>query len=112
MAAIPEEFRDLFERPVVASLATLLPDGSPQVTPVWCDLDGGFIRVNTAKERQKYRDMVARPQVTIMALDPENWGRYIEVRGRVARWTEEGADAHIDHLAKKYLGAVSYPFRR
>jgi len=72
VAPIPDDYRDLFEKPVTVSLATLLPDGHPQVTPVWCDFDGEHIRVNTAKGRQKYRDMTARPRVTVLAVDPEN----------------------------------------
>ncbi|HEV2108214.1 MAG TPA: TIGR03618 family F420-dependent PPOX class oxidoreductase [Thermomicrobiales bacterium] len=109
LVEIPEKYRDLFERPIVVSLATVLPDGQPQVTPVWCDLHEGHIRVNTAQGRRKHRDMVERPQVTVMALDPDNPFRYVEVRGRVVQITEEGADAHIDALAKQYLGVDRYP---
>ena len=111
MAEIPAEFHDLFQRPILASLATILPEGQPQVTPVWCDLHEGKVRVNTAAGRQKHRDMAERPQVTVLVLDPDNAFRYLEVRGRVTEITEEGGDAHIDALAKKYLGADSYPFR-
>lgn len=109
MTQIPEQYRDLLEEPVTASLATVLPNGQPQVTPVWCDLEDGLIRVNTAKGRQKHKDMVDRPQVTVMAIDPQNPYRYLEVRGRVARIEEEGADAHIDLLAKQYMGVDRYP---
>lgn len=109
MIEIPEKYSDLLEQPVVVSLATLLPDGRPQVTPVWCDVHDGHIRVNTAKGRRKHRDMVERPEATVMALDPENPFRYMEVRGRVVDITEEGAVAHIDLLAKKYLGVDFYP---
>ena len=110
MTQIPEQSRDLLEEPVTASLATVLPNGQPQVTPVWCDLEDGLIRVNTAKGRQKHKDMVDRPQVTVMAIDPQNPYRYLEVRGRVARIEEEGADAHIDLLAKQYMGVDRYPY--
>lgn len=110
MAEIPEAYRDLFEQPVVVSLATLLPSGQPQVTPVWCDFDGTHIRVNTTTNRQKYRDMTERPQVTVLAVDPRNPMRYVEVRGRVVYTTTEGADAHIDKLAHKYLGKDRYPW--
>lgn len=110
MVEIPEKYRDLVQGPVVVSLATILPDGRPQVTPVWYDLqEDGYIRVNTAKGRRKHRDMEERPQVTVMALDPENPFRYLEVRGHVTEITEEGADAHIDALAKLYLGVDRYP---
>ncbi len=101
----------LFEKPIVAALATIMPDGQPQVNPVWCDYDGEFVRVNSAKGRAKDRNMRARPQVTVLLVDPENPFFWIEVRGKVEEITEEGADAHIDLLAKKYLGADSYPFR-
>ena len=111
MAEIPAAYRDLLGAPTTVSFATLLPSGQPQVTPVWCDLDGEYIRINTAKGRQKHKDMLADPRVTVMALDPTNAGRYIEVRGTVTRIEEEGADAHIDKLAKDYMGADTYPYR-
>ena len=112
MATVPQEYRDLLvERPVLVSLATVQPDGQPQVTPVWIDMEGELLRVNTASGRQKHVNMEQRPMVTVLALDPDNAFRYIEVRGRVARITEEGGDAHIDTLAKKYLGVDSYPYR-
>ena len=112
MAKVPQEYRDLLvERPVLVSLATVQPDGQPQVTPVWIDMEGDLLRVNTAKGRQKHVNMDERPMVTVLAIDPDNAFRYIEVRGRVTRITEEGGDAHIDTLAKKYLGADSYPYR-
>lgn len=110
MATIPEGYRDLLDGPVTVSLATILPDGQPQVTPVWADFDGTYIRVNTAEGRQKHKDMVARPQVTVMAIDPANPYRYLEVRGTVARITDEGAAEHIDALAKQYLGVDRYPY--
>jgi PPOX class probable F420-dependent enzyme len=112
MATIPQEYRDLLDtRPVLVSLATVQPDGQPQVTPVWIDMEGEQLRVNTAKGRQKHINMEQRPMVTVLATDPDNAFRYIEVRGRVTRITEEGGDAHIDRLAKKYLGVDSYPYR-
>jgi PPOX class probable F420-dependent enzyme len=112
MATVPQEYRDLLDdRPVLVSLATIQPDGQPQVTPVWINMEGDLLRVNTAKGRQKHINMAERPMVTVLALDPDNAFRYVEVRGRVASITEEGGDAHIDALAKKYLGAESYPVR-
>lgn len=110
MVDVPEQYRDLLGAPVTVSLATILPSGQPQVTPVWCDFDGTYVRVNTAQGRQKHKDMVARPQVTVLGLDPKNSQRYIEVRGTVARIEEEGADAHIDKLAKDYMGVDVYPY--
>ena len=112
MASVPQEYRDLLDtRPVLVSLATVQPDGQPQVTPVWIDMEGELLRVNTASGRQKHINMEQRPMVTVLAVDPDNAFRFVEVRGRVSRITEEGGDAHIDALAKKYLGADSYPYR-
>ena len=110
--AIPEKYLDLFTKRAFASLGTMMPDGSPQVTPVWVDLDGDLVVVNTAKGRQKDRNMRRDPHVALAIIDPENPYRYLEIRGRVAEITEDGADAHIDKLAKKYLGADKYPYRQ
>ena len=111
---IPEKFRDLLDlnKKTFASLATLMPDGRPQVTPVWCDYDGTHVLVNTAKGRAKDRNMRRDGRVSLALIDPNNPYRYLEVRGRVVDITEEGADAHIDKMAKKYLGADKYPNRR
>jgi PPOX class probable F420-dependent enzyme len=109
---IPEKYRDLFDKKAFASLTTLMPDGSPQVTPVWVDYDGKHVVVNTAKDRVKDRNMRRDPRVSLAIIDPDNPYRYLEVRGRVADITENGADAHIDKMAKKYLGADKYPYRQ
>jgi PPOX class probable F420-dependent enzyme len=111
-SAIPADYRDLFDKKAFAHLATLMPDGRPQVTPVWCELDGQHVVVNSAKGRQKDRNMRRDPRVTVTISDPENPYRYLEVRGRVAEITEEGADDHIDRLTKKYLGQDKYPYRQ
>ena len=110
--SIPDKYRDLFTKRAFASLATLMPDGSSQVTPVWVDLEGDLVIVNTARGRQKDKNMRRDPRVSLAIIDPENPYRYIEIRGRVAEITEEGADAHIDKMAKKYLGADKYPYRQ
>ena len=111
MADIPEQFLDLLtQKKAFANLATVMPDGTPQVTPVWFDYTGGVIRVNTAKGRVKARNMKEGAPVALAILDPDNPYRYIQIRGRVRRATEHGADAHIDSLAKKYLGKDKYPF--
>jgi len=110
--SIPDKYRDLFTKRAFASLATLMPDGSPQVTPVWVDLEGDLVIVNTARGRQKDKNMRRDPHVAMAIIDPENPYRYLEIRGRVAEITEEGADAHIDKMAKKYLGADKYPYRQ
>ena len=110
--SIPEKYRDLFSKRAFASLGTLMPDGSVQVTPVWCDLEGDLVIVNTAKGRQKDKNMRRDPRVALAIIDPENPYRYLEIRGRVAEIVEDGADAHIDKMAKKYLGADKYPYRQ
>lgn len=111
-ATIPQQYLDLFRKKAFAHLATIMPDGRPQVTPVWCDFDGTFVQINSAKGRVKDRNMRRDPRVTLAIQDPDNPYRYLEVRGRVVEVTEEGADAHIDRLAKKYLGVDKYPNRR
>lgn len=111
MVAIPDDFLDLLQqKKAFANLATLMPDGSPQVTPVWFDYASGVVRVNTAKGRVKARNLRDGSQVAVAIMDPDNAYRYIQIRGRVRRATEEGASAHIDSLAKKYLGKDKYPF--
>jgi len=113
MVAIPEKFLDLLQnKKAFAHLATVMPDGSPQVTPVWFDYTGGKIRVNSAKGRVKTRNMTEGAPVALSILDPDNAYSYIQIRGKVARVTETGAAAHIDSLAKKYLGKDKYPFSR
>jgi PPOX class probable F420-dependent enzyme len=107
---IPEKYLDLFSKPAFASLATKMPDGRPQVTPVWCDFDGTHVIVNSAKGRQKDRNMRRDPHVSLAIMDPDNPYRYLEVRGDVVEITEEGASAHIDRMAKKYLGKDKYPY--
>lgn len=101
---IPETHRDLLDRPVVAVLATINPDGRPQASPVWLDYDGTYIRINSARGRRKDRNMRARPWVSMVLVDPDNPYRYMEIRGEVVRITEEGADEHIDSLALRYTG--------
>jgi PPOX class probable F420-dependent enzyme len=110
-ATIPDPFRDLFTKVAFAHLATLMPDGKPQVTPVWVDYDGAHIRVNSAKGRVKDKNMRRNKQVALSIQDPDNPYRGLAVQGEVVEITEQGADAHIDALAKKYLGKDRYPFR-
>ena len=108
---IPEKYHDLFEKKAFAHLTTLMDDGSPQVTPVWFTFDGTHILVNSAKGRVKDQNMQRDPRVAVAISDPDNAYRYLQVRGRVAEITEEGADALIDELAKKYMGVDTYPYR-
>lgn len=112
MATIPENYRDLFTKKAFAHLATVGRDGAPQVTPVWVDWDGTHVRFNTAKGRVKDRKLRNNPRVALSIQDPDNPYRYVQVIGRVVEMTETGADAHIDALAKRYLGQDRYPFRR
>lgn len=110
-ATIPSEYLDLFDKRAFGMLATLMPGGQPQVTPVWCDLAEGHVLVNSARGRQKDKNVRRDPRVTITIADPDKPYRYLEVRGRVVEVTEQGADAHVDKLAKKYLGVDKYPYR-
>ena len=111
-SAIPDSHVDLLTKKCFAHLATVNADGTPQSTPVWVDFDGTHILVNSAKGRRKDQNMRERPGVALSMTDPENPYRYLEVRGRIVEVTEEGADAHIDKLAGRYMGVESYPFRR
>jgi PPOX class probable F420-dependent enzyme len=113
MAPVPDNYLDLLQqKKAFAELATLMSDGTPQVTPVWFDYVQGKVRVNTAKGRVKARNLKPGAPVALAILDPDNPYRYVQIRGRVASATEQGADAHIDQLAKKYLGRDTYPFRQ
>jgi PPOX class probable F420-dependent enzyme len=107
------EYKDLLsdEKKAFAHLATLMEDGTPQVTPVWFNTDGTHILVNSAVGRVKDRNMRARPDVALSILDPDNPYRYIQIRGRVVEITEEGADEHIDALCFKYQGKPKYPYK-
>jgi len=108
---IPEKYKDLFNKKVFANLATLMPDGSPQVTPVWLDYDGENLLINTAAGRVKDKNLQRDKRVAMAMSDPENPYRYLEVRGTVVERTEQGADEHIDKMAKKYMGVDRYPGR-
>lgn len=111
---LSESARALLEGPNFAHLATLMPDGSPQVTPVWVDVDadGTHVLVNTAEGRVKPRNVRRDPRVALSVANQENPYQMVSIRGRVVEITHEGADAHIDKMAKKYLGQDTYPFRR
>lgn len=111
MTEIPTGFLDLLtEKKALANIATVQPDGSPQVTPVWFDYTNGLVRINTAKGRVKARNLSEGSKVAIAIVDPDNDYRYIQIRGTVTKEATEGADAHINSLAKKYLGKDVYPW--
>ncbi len=103
---IPESARDLLERPIIAVLVTVMPDGQPQVTPVWFDYDGHNLRVNTAEGRQKARNMSQNSKVTVLLLDPQNPYHWLEWRGHVAETHDEthGGRDHINTLSARYTG--------
>ena len=108
---IPDKYLDLFKgKKAFANLATLMPDGRPQVTPVWFDFDGENLIFNSARGRQKDLNVRRDPRVSLSIVDPDNPYRYVEVRGRVTDITQEGADESINKLAKKYLGVDKYPY--
>ena len=109
-AQIPASHRDLLDSSALANLGTVMKDGAPQVTPVWFDFDGTHLRVNSAKGRVKDLNMRRDARVGLAIVDPGNLYRYLEIRGRVAEITEQGGAAHIDVLAKKYLGVDKYPY--
>ena len=107
---IPASHRDLVECPPVAALTTVMADGSPQTSVVWCDFDGVSVRVNTMRGFAKERNMRRDPRVTLLCYDPRQPLRYLEVRGTVVEMTEEGAVRHLDGLASKYAGRPIHYF--
>lgn len=109
-ARIPASHRDLVECPPVAALTTVMPDGYPQTSVVWCDFDGTHVRVNTMRGFRKERNMRAEPRVTLLCYDPRQPLRYLEIRGTVVEMTEEGAGPHLDALASKYVARPVHYF--
>jgi PPOX class probable F420-dependent enzyme len=109
--ALTNKARALIQRPVLANVATVDANGRPQVTPVWIDVDGDDLLFNTAKGRVKANNLERDPHVAVSIVDPDNSYNVVVVRGKV-EGTEEGADAHIDSLAKKYLDVDTYPMRQ
>jgi PPOX class probable F420-dependent enzyme len=87
-----------------------MSDGTPQVQPVWCSYDGSHVLINTEKGRQKYRNLSKRRTATVLVIDPNDDNRWLEIRGTVASETEDGAEEHIDALAKVYMGLDRYPY--
>lgn len=105
---IPAEFLDLVNIPRVAALTTLMPNGQLQTTPVWCDFDGEYIRINTMRGFRKEKNMRANPKVTLLCYDPREPLRSLEVRGEVVEMTGDGAMEHLDHLTFLYTGKSPY----
>ena len=107
-AVIPSAFVDLVDCPPVAALTTVMPDGTPQTSVVWCDFDGTYVRVNTMRGFRKEKDMRADPKVTLLCFDPAETLRYLEVRGTVVEMTEDGALEHLGRLSMRYAGVAPY----
>ena len=110
MPEIPESFHDLFEKPTIAHVVTMLPDDRPHNTPVWVDYDAEDDRllVNTERHRRKAKNVAEDPRVAASMVDPEDPYRYLSVTGEVEEMTTEGARKHIDELAHRYMGQ-DYP---
>jgi len=104
---IPGSHQDLLTRPIHGVLTTLMPDGQPQSSLVWCDFDGECARVNTSRERQKGRNMLANPKVSLLIVDPDDTSRYLEIRG-TAELLEEGALEHLDQITRQYTTRPQY----
>jgi PPOX class probable F420-dependent enzyme len=111
MKPIPESHADILDKPAFAHLSTLMSDGSPQASAVWVDTDGAAVVINSAEGRLKDRNIRRDPRVAVSVTDPENPYRSLMIRGRVTKITNEGADQHIDRMAKKYMGVDAYPYR-
>ena len=109
---IPTEFEDLFHGDALAQLATLRSDGTPHLTPIWIDLEGDRVLVNTRADRVKANHMQQRPEVAVCIVDPADPYRYITVNGVVDSVDEAGAMAHMDHLAARYLRVAKYPWAK
>ncbi len=108
MNKIPDNFLDLINCPPVAALTTIMPDGTPQTTVIWCDFDGLYVRINTMRGFRKEKNMRANPKVTLLCFDPHEPLRSLEVRGAVVEMTEAGAMAHLDNLSERYTGLRPY----
>lgn len=112
MAQIPDEAVHLLEGRHFAHVATVMADGTPQVTPVWIDHEGDTVSFNTAAGRFKEKNLRRDPNVAISIIDAENPYQPLVIRGKVSEITEEGADEQIDALAKRYMGVDEYPLRQ
>lgn len=110
MKRIPESHLDLIDGPYTVVLSTVLPDGQPQTTPVWCNRNGDYIFINVMKGFRKEKNMRLNPKVSLLIYDPDNPLHNIEIRGRVIEMTEDGAVEHLDELAQLYLGKPDAKF--
>jgi len=104
---IPDSHLDLVTEPVHTVLTTMMPDGQPQSSLVWCDYDGTHVQINTTRERQKGKNMKANPRVVLLIIDVNDAGRWIEIRGE-AELIEEGALEHLDEITRQYTNHPHY----
>jgi PPOX class probable F420-dependent enzyme len=112
MRFLPDSVKRLIEAKTYANVATLMPDGSPHVTQTWVDHEGDVVVINTFEGSQKYRNAVRNPKIALDVCDPGSPYNMAMIRGRVKEVTFDGAEEHIDRMAKKYLGQDTYPMRR
>ena len=108
---IPSDLEDLLQTTTLADVATIGPEGGPQVTPVWFGWDGEFIRFSTLRNRQKSQNIERDPRIALLIVDPSNPYRYIEIRGMVDRVDDDPSGSYIDKMAKKYMGVDEYPYK-
>jgi PPOX class probable F420-dependent enzyme len=112
MKSLPDPVKKLIEAKTYANVATLMPDGSPHVTQTWVDHDGEIVLINTFEGSQKHRNAERNPKVALDIVDPTNPYNMAVIRGRIIEITFDGAEDHIDRMAKKYLGKEKYEMRR
>jgi PPOX class probable F420-dependent enzyme len=112
MKPLPDSVKKLIEAKTYANFATLMPDGSPHVTQTWVDHDGDIVIINTFEGSQKYRNAIRNPRVALDVCDPTSPGNVAVIRGSVSEVTFDGAEEHVDRMAKKYMGLDKYPMRR
>jgi PPOX class probable F420-dependent enzyme len=109
---IPDSHRDLLETTALADIATIGPDGAPQVNPVWFGWDGQLLSFSQTKTRQKFKNLNKDSRIAISIVDPSNPYRYMEIRGKVVDFIEDPDKAFIDSMAQKYLGQEKYPWNQ
>ncbi len=112
MKSLPDSVKKLIEAKTYAHVATLMPDGSPHVTMTWVDHEGDIVLINTFDRSQKYKNVLRNPKIALDVSDPSNPFNVAVIRGRVKEVTFEGAEEHIDKMAKKYTGQEKYQRRQ
>ena len=112
MIELSAELQQFLQKRLVCFFATIMPDGSPQMTQTWIDTDGTYILINSVEGHQKVRNVQRDPRVMIGVVDPAHWDRTMSIRGRVVEITKEGADLHFKKLIQRNLGQEEYPYGR